>query len=97
MYIRQVMSRFEVMQNGKIDQELVMRKRLNKERLYYKMAEKKRETVCYDGMTFFMQIAFLFAIFFIAQRVFIGKYPVSVLILVIGLGRQMVGEIGKVA
>ena len=97
MFIRRVMSKFEIMQSWKIAEESTKRERLIHSRVKIKTKEKLRQSVCYDWVSFLMQIVFILTVAIVWISVFNWRFSYAELVLVIGLGRQLVWQLSKIS
>lgn len=85
MFVRRVMSKFEVQQQSKYEYEVQRRKELNNTRYQNKYIEKIRQAIAYDTVVFSSDILLIVVTIVVGLWVIKGEYLYSDLVLVTGL------------
>lgn len=79
------MSKYEIMQQDKVTQELAKRYELNNERYNAKRREKFHQSVAFDGSNFIVTTLFIFLLYYTGKQIFNGAMQYSDLIVIVGL------------
>ena len=77
MYVRWIMSKFEIQQQGKYDFEIEKRKGLNDIRYGYKYKEKQEQAFGYDTLVLAIDLFLLSIAWIVSIGVFHGTYTVG--------------------
>ena len=80
MYVRWIMSKFEIQQQGKYDFEIQKRKDLNDIWYSYKYKEKQQQAFGYDTLVLAIDLFLLTITWIISIGVFHGTYTVVILL-----------------
>jgi len=95
MYVRWIMSKFEIQQQGKYDFEIQKRKDMNDVRYRYKYKEKQEQAFGYDTFALVIDLFLLTITWIISVGIFHGTYTVGDFVLLTWLTllfqREMIG------
>lgn len=92
--VRQVMSKFEILQSNKYNAEIGRYIELINENLGFRHKEKFRQTIGYDGSIFLVNILRAVIIAIIGYGVFLSTSTISDFVLVAGLTGLLISTIG---
>jgi len=97
LFVRWIMSKFEIMQQGKYKKEAQKSHDINQERFWLKIREKFWQSLCYEWATFWSYIAMAIIISLVWRWVINGDYSFADFVLLSGASTIFVNQVTKAA
>ena len=96
LQVRWFMSKYEIMQQGKIEQELSKRYDLNERRYQVKFKEKVAQWVAFDGSIFIATLLFVMLIWYAGRQVLAWNLWYGDIVVIIWLGSALIKDLDHV-
>ncbi len=96
LQVKWFMSKYEIMQQDKVTQELAKRYELNNERYNAKRREKFHQSVAFDGSNFIVTTLFIFLLYYTGKQIFNGAMQYSDLIVIVGLWLAFIRDLDRI-
>jgi len=95
MFVRRLMTKFEMMQQNKYQTEARNSQTLNHQRYWFKVREKLRQGFCYDGANFLAYLTMIAIVWFVWRWAIQGHYSYAQFVLLSGMSTIFVGQVSR--